>query len=217
MYQYVWAMYTNLQESGRNPSIESLRFVDPIHSSVEEVLIDHLTDSILKEWQNRKHSVSCSCVTTEDVGDQLTKLDYFGFVVLPTGSLAVGLCRHRALLFKVMDDIIDLSCQITRSCKYHHKDDATSCFVWLEPDMGYLVDLIENPGSVVNEEDVRASVLQKQLDMNMMLPDRNNQESCSIMKAEHSQLPMPSTANQPTRRDKNLQSLKCRHPYQNDA
>ncbi|GMH00658.1 hypothetical protein Nepgr_002497 [Nepenthes gracilis] len=187
--------------------------------------------------------------------------------------LAVGLCRHRALLFRVMDDTIDLSCRIAKGCKYYHKDDATSCFVWFEPDRGYLVDLIENPGclsepdsllngppstsissplrfpqfrleesaidfkslanhyfsdcqplntilenastsSVVNEEDVEASMLQKQLDMNMMLPDRNNQESCSIMKAEPSQLPMPSTANQPTERDK---SLKCRHPYQNNA
>ncbi|GMH06644.1 hypothetical protein Nepgr_008484 [Nepenthes gracilis] len=235
MYQYVWAMCTDLQESGRNPSIESLMFVDPVHSLVEGVLIDHRIDSSLKEWQNRKRSVSCSYVTTEDVGYQLTK-----------------------------------------GCKYYHKDDATSCFVWFEPDRRYLVDLIENPGclseldfllngppstsissplrfpqfrldepaidfkslanpyffdcqplntilenastsSVVNEEDVEAFVLQKQLDMNMMLSDKNNQESCLIIKAEPSQLPMPSTANQPTGCDKDLQSLKCRHPYQNDA
>ncbi|GMG98375.1 hypothetical protein Nepgr_000215 [Nepenthes gracilis] len=70
MYQYVWAMCTDLQESGCNPSIESLRFVDLIHSSVEGVLINHRTDSSLKEWQNRKRSVSSEIVTTEDVSDR---------------------------------------------------------------------------------------------------------------------------------------------------
>ncbi|GMH29962.1 hypothetical protein Nepgr_031805 [Nepenthes gracilis] len=88
--------------------------------------MDHRTDSILKKWQNRTRSVSCSCVTTEDVLDQLTE--------------------HRVWLFKVMDDTIDLPCRIVRGCKYYHKDNAMSCLVWFEPSRGYLVNLIENPG-----------------------------------------------------------------------
>ncbi|GMH09904.1 hypothetical protein Nepgr_011745 [Nepenthes gracilis] len=304
MDPYVWTMCTDLQESGPIPSIESLNSVDPRNSSIEVVLIDQRTDSSLRELQNRTRSVSCSCVTTEEVVDQLTKLvcnhmggaapireeefvliwkersdglkDCLGSVVLPIGSLSAGLCRHRALLFKVLADTIDLPCRIAKGCKYCNRDIATSCLVRFEPDREYLVDLIGNPGclsepdsllngpssisissplrfpqfrpvepaidfrslakqyfsdcqtlnivfedastgSVVNEEDVGASVLQKQIDMNMMLPDRNNEESCSIMKDEPSQLPMPSKATQPTGRDMDLQLLKYRNPSQNVA
>ncbi|GMH08381.1 hypothetical protein Nepgr_010221 [Nepenthes gracilis] len=261
MDQYVWAICTDLQESGRNPSIESLTSVDAIHSSIEGVLMDHRTGSSMKEWQNRTRSVSCSYVPTEDVVDQLTELvcshmggiapigkgefvlfweecsddlkDSLGSVVLPIGSLSVGLCKHRAWLFKVMDDTIDLPCRIARGCKYYHKDNAISCLVWFELGRGSLIDLIGNSGclsepdsllngppsisifsplrfplfrlvdlaidfmsltkqyfsdfqplnivfenasigSVVNEEEVEVSVFQKRLDMNMMLPDRNN-------------------------------------------
>ncbi|GMH15418.1 hypothetical protein Nepgr_017259 [Nepenthes gracilis] len=206
MDQYVWAMCTDLQESGHNPSIESLMSVDPVHSSIAglaELVYNHIECAapIGKEE---------FVLVWEECSDDLK--DCLGSVVLPIGSLSVGLYRHPAWLFKVMDVTIDLPCQIARGYQYYHKDSAISCRVWFEPGRGYIVDLIGNPGSVVNEEEVEASVLQKQLDMNMLFPDRNNQGSCSIMKDEPSQLPMPSKANQPTRRDKDLQLLKCCTP-----
>ncbi|XP_050227379.1 serine/threonine-protein kinase CTR1 [Mercurialis annua] len=175
MDPYVWTVCTDLQETGRIPSIESLKSVDPAaNSSLEVVLVDRRTDSSLKELQNRVHGISCNCITTKEVVDQLAKLvcsrmggssimgeDYFtniwrecsedlkdclGSVVVPIGSLSVGLCRHRALLFKVLADTIDLPCRIARGCKYCKRDDASSCLVRFGVDREYLVDLIGKPG-----------------------------------------------------------------------
>ncbi|XWS55956.1 hypothetical protein CRYUN_Cryun09bG0044400 [Craigia yunnanensis] len=172
---YVWTVCTDLHEHGRIPSIESLRSVDPaVSSPLEVILVDRRSDPGLKELQNRVHNISCSCITTKEVVDQLAKLvcsrmggsssigeDDFvsywrecsddlkvclGSVVVPIGSLSVGLCRHRALLFKVLADTINLPCRIVKGCKYCKRDDASSCLVRFGLDREYLADLIGNPG-----------------------------------------------------------------------
>ncbi|XVF76276.1 hypothetical protein PTKIN_Ptkin13bG0253200 [Pterospermum kingtungense] len=172
---YVWSVCTDLHEHGRIPSIESLRSVDPaVCSPLEVILVDRRSDPGLKELQNKVHDISCSCVTTKEVVDQLAKLvcsrmggsyttgedsfishwrecsddlkEILGSVVVPIGSLSVGLCRHRALLFKVLADTIDLPCRIAKGCKYCKRDDASSCLVRFGLDREYLVDLIGNPG-----------------------------------------------------------------------
>ncbi|KAL6145730.1 hypothetical protein ACLB2K_056415 [Fragaria x ananassa] len=172
---YVWSMCTDMQESGRIPSIESLRSVDPGNgSSIEVILIDRRSDPSLKELQNRVLSISHACITKTEIVDQLAKLvcsrmggsasvgeaDFFpiwressdelkdclGSVVVPIGSLSIGLCRHRALLFKVLADSIDLPCRIAKGCKYCTRDDASSCLVRFGVDRELFVDLIGNPG-----------------------------------------------------------------------
>ncbi|GMJ02935.1 SUGAR-INSENSITIVE 1, CONSTITUTIVE TRIPLE RESPONSE 1 [Hibiscus trionum] len=172
---YVWIVCTDLHEHGRIPSIESLRSVDPnVKFPLKVILVDRRSDPGLKELQNRAHNISCSCITPKEVVDQLAKLvctrmggssitgedgfvslwrqcsddlkDCLGSVVLPIGSLSVGLCRHRALLFKVLADTIDLPCRIAKGCKYCKRDDASSCLVRFGLDREYLVDLIGNPG-----------------------------------------------------------------------
>ncbi|GJZ45882.1 serine/threonine-protein kinase CTR1 isoform X1 [Tanacetum coccineum] len=129
MDPYIWMMCCDLQESGRIPSLELLKAIDTgSESSIEVILIDRRSDPSLRELQNRIHSISCNSITTLEVVDQLAKLvcnrmggatlngeddlvsmwkecsedlkDCLGSVVLPMGSLSVGLCRHRALLFK---------------------------------------------------------------------------------------------------------------------
>ncbi|XP_027768306.1 serine/threonine-protein kinase CTR1-like isoform X2 [Solanum pennellii] len=175
MDPYIWTVCSDLQESGRIPSIESLKAVDPsVVPSVEVILIDRQSDPRLKELQNRIHSMYRSCNTTKEVVDQLAKLvcnhmggaasvgegdfipiwkecsndlkDCLGCFVFPIGSLSVGLCRHRTLLFKVLADIIDLPCRIARGCKYCKESDAFSCLVRFGLDREYLVDLIRDPG-----------------------------------------------------------------------
>ncbi|XP_058085948.1 serine/threonine-protein kinase CTR1 isoform X2 [Magnolia sinica] len=176
MDPYVWTVCTDLQENGRIPSIESLKAMSPSDSSVEVVLIDKRGDPGLKELENKVVSLSCGCFTTKEVVDELAKLicrrmggaasagegslvprwqhcsdtlkDCLGSIVFPVGSLSVGLCRHRALLFKVLADAIDLPCRIAKGCKYCRRDDATSCLVRFGFEREYLVDLIGNPGSL---------------------------------------------------------------------
>ncbi|KAM3341317.1 serine/threonine-protein kinase CTR1 isoform X1 [Capsicum galapagoense] len=175
MDPYVWIVCSDLQENARIPSIESLRAVDPsVVPSVEVILIDRCTDPSLKELQNRIHNLSPSCITPKEVVDQLANLvcnhmggaasagedelvplwkessddlkDCLGSTVLPIGSLSIGLCRHRALLFKVLADVIDLPCRIAKGCKYCNRADASSCLVRFGLDREYLVDLIGSPG-----------------------------------------------------------------------
>ncbi|KAM2878207.1 hypothetical protein FF1_013830 [Malus domestica] len=172
--QYVWTVCTDLKENGRIPSIDSLRSVDPgIGSSIEVVLIDRRSDPNLKELQNRVLTISRTCITMKEIVDQMAKLvcnrmggsasvgedeilsiwressddlKDCGSVVVPIGSLSVGLCRHRALLFKVLADTIGLPCRIAKGCKCCTRDNASSCLVRFERDREYLVDLIANPG-----------------------------------------------------------------------
>lgn len=175
MDPYVWTVCNDLRENGRIPSIESLKHAEPsADSPIEVVLIDRRTDPTLKELQNKVHGISCSCMTTKEVVDQLAKLvcncmggaastgeddfvsiwrecsddqkDCLGSIVVPIGSLSFGLCRHRALLFKVLADTIDLRCRIAKGCKYCTRDDASSCLVRVGPDREFLVDLVGKPG-----------------------------------------------------------------------
>ncbi|KAI7754178.1 hypothetical protein M8C21_012596, partial [Ambrosia artemisiifolia] len=67
-------------------------------------------------------------------------------VTLPIGSLSVGLCRHRAILFKVLADTIGLPCRIAKGCKYCKRDEASSCLVRFDNNKELLLDLIGNPG-----------------------------------------------------------------------
>lgn len=178
---YVWTVCTDMNENGRIPSIESLRSVDPSSdSSIEVVLIDRRSDPSLKELQNRVENISCTCITTQEVVDQLAKLvcnrmggsattgeddfvpiwrecsddikDCLGSVVVPIGSLSIGLCRHRTLLFKVLADAIDLPCRIAKGCKYCKREDASSCLVRFGLDRECLVDLIGKPGHLCDPD-----------------------------------------------------------------
>nr|GEW21784.1 serine/threonine-protein kinase CTR1-like [Tanacetum cinerariifolium] len=176
MDPYVWTVCSNPQESGRIPSLESLKAVIfGTESAFEVITVDRLTDPKLRELQNKLHSISSNSNTTIEVVDQLAKLvcnqmggaasagesglvplwkecsdglkEHFGSVALPMGSLSVGLCRHRALLFKFLADTIDLPCRIAKGCRYCRRDDASSCLVLRSDiDKELLVDLIENPG-----------------------------------------------------------------------
>lgn len=75
MDPYVWTVCNDLRENGRIPSIESLKHAEPsADSPIEVVLIDRRTDPTLKELQNKVHGISCSCMTTKEVVDQLAKL-----------------------------------------------------------------------------------------------------------------------------------------------
>lgn len=75
MDPFVWTVCTDLQESGRIPSVDTLKSIDPsTDPSLEVVLVDRRSDPSLKELQNRAHDISCSCITTAEVVDQLAKL-----------------------------------------------------------------------------------------------------------------------------------------------
>nr|POF24190.1 serine/threonine-protein kinase ctr1 [Quercus suber] len=177
MDPYAWTISTDLQDSGQIPSFESLNAIDPCDDlSIKVVLIDKSRDPGLKELQNRLRSLSGGWITTKDVIDQLATLvcnrmggavfteehlgarweEYtellkrcLGSVVLPIGSLSVGRCVHRALLFKTLADIVKLPCRIAKGCKYCRKDVSASCLVQFGSDRGSLYNLLRMPATRV--------------------------------------------------------------------
>ncbi|KAK9123972.1 hypothetical protein Sjap_013574 [Stephania japonica] len=180
---YVWTVCTDLKENGRVPSIDSLKAIYPtLHSPIEVVLFDKCSDPILKELVNRVIGFSCSCTSTKQVVDLLAKLvcnhlggaacageeglvtnwkdctevlkDCLGSVVLSLGKLSIGLCQHRALLFKVLADAIDLPCRIAKGCKYCKREDGSSCIVRFGLEREYLVDLMGKPGCLWEPDSV---------------------------------------------------------------
>ncbi|KAA8539185.1 hypothetical protein F0562_025877 [Nyssa sinensis] len=177
MDPYVWTISTDLRETGRVPSFELLKAVYPSNDlPIEVVLIDKSRDLVLEELHNRVLSLSSSWDTRGEVVKQLAELvcsrmggaaptgedcfgncwkkctdvlkDHLGSVVIPIGRLSIGFCVHRALLFKVLADSVNLPCRIAKGCRYCERDCSSSCLVQFGQDREFLVDLIGKPGAL---------------------------------------------------------------------
>ena len=75
MDPYAWNLSTDQTASGRVPSLESLKAVDPCNDlSIKVVLFDKLRDPSLKELQHRVLCLSRGWIPTEDVVHQLANL-----------------------------------------------------------------------------------------------------------------------------------------------
>ncbi|KAH9297612.1 hypothetical protein KI387_029294 [Taxus chinensis] len=176
MSPYVWTICNNLDEGHQMPSLELLRSVDVTDSSMEVIVIDKQGDSHFRELENKALALAYDSNNNRQVVEELGKLvcrrmggaslnehgdlmmgwktstqmlrDCLNCIVLPIGSLTVGLCRHRALLFKALADIVDLPCRIVQGCKYCGLADGSSCLVQCGIEREYLVDLIGKPGEL---------------------------------------------------------------------
>ncbi|KAK3228438.1 hypothetical protein Dsin_000319 [Dipteronia sinensis] len=177
MDPYAWTISADQQDTGQIPSYESLKAIDPCNDlPMKVVLINKSRDPVIKELHYRVMSLSYNWVSAEDAIHQIANLvcnrmggvastegeelsirwkecaevlkDCLGSLVLPIGSLSVGLCVHRALLFKVLADLVYLPCRIAKGCKYCKRDDASSCLVKIGSDREYVVDLFGEPGAL---------------------------------------------------------------------
>ncbi|KAL2520748.1 Protein kinase superfamily protein [Forsythia ovata] len=162
MNPYLWLMCNELEEGRRMPSLVALKTVEPTDLSMEVVLIDQCGDSQLRKLENRAQEISFSAENTLVLADKLGKLVsvYMGglfpveqgelndgwklvskrlknfqkCIVLRIGSLSMGICRHRAILFKRLADHVGLPCRIARVCKYCVSDHRSSCLVKIYDD-----------------------------------------------------------------------------------
>ncbi|XP_010520736.1 PREDICTED: serine/threonine-protein kinase CTR1-like [Tarenaya hassleriana] len=180
MNPYLWLMCNNLEEGTRLPSLMLLKEIEPSDTSMEVVSIDRREDSRLKELEDKAHELYCASENTLVLVEELGKLvavymggsfqvekgdlqkrwklvskrlkEFRKCIVLPIGSLSMGLCRHRAILFKKLADYIGLPCRIARGCRYCEEDHRSSCLVKIEDDRKllreYVVDLVGEPGNV---------------------------------------------------------------------
>ncbi|VFQ84451.1 unnamed protein product [Cuscuta campestris] len=72
-----------------------------------------------------------------------------GSMVLPIGSLTIGLARHRALLFKVLADSIGVPCRLVKGQQYTGSDDVAMNFVKMDDGRECIVDLMAAPGALI--------------------------------------------------------------------
>lgn len=180
MDPYLWLMCNNSEDGKRIPSLLLLKETEPNDTSMEVVLIDRREDSRLKELEDKAHELYCSSDNMLVLVEKLGRLvavymggnfqveqgdlqkrwklvsnrlkEFRKCIILPIGSLTMGLCRHRAILFKKLADYIGLPCRIARGCRYCKESHQSSCLVKIDDDRKlsreYVVDLIGEPGNV---------------------------------------------------------------------
>ncbi|GMQ11484.1 hypothetical protein CsSME_00054113 [Camellia sinensis var. sinensis] len=90
-------------------------------------------DNMLKAWKSLSNSLKAT----------------LGSMVLPLGSLTIGLARHRALLFKVLADSVGIPCCLVKGKQYTGSDDAAMNFVKMDDGREYIVDLMADPGTLI--------------------------------------------------------------------
>ncbi|CAA0840746.1 Protein kinase superfamily protein [Striga hermonthica] len=177
---YVWLMCNNLEEGKKLPSLMALKAIDPNDTMLEVTLVDRHGDSQLRELEDKAKEIYFSAESTLALAEKLGKLVAFHMggsfpveqgdlefgwklvnrrlkdlnkcIVFPVGDLSMGLCRHRAILFKKLADYIGLPCRIARGCKYCISDHRSSCLIKIEDEgmlpREFVVDLVGQPGNL---------------------------------------------------------------------
>ncbi|CAN0902246.1 Probable serine/threonine-protein kinase SIS8 [Linum grandiflorum] len=85
-----------------------------------------------------------------------------GSMVLPLGSLTIGMARHRALMFKVFADSVGIPSRLVKGHQFTGSDDVVMNFVKLDDGSGfvnsltcnlnfreYIIDLMADPGTLI--------------------------------------------------------------------
>lgn len=90
-------------------------------------------DNMLISWRNLSYKLK----------------ENLGTIVLPLGSLTIGLARHRALLFKVLADSVDIPCCLVKGQQFTGSDDVAMNFVKVNNEREYIVDLMADPGTLI--------------------------------------------------------------------
>ncbi|KAB1212311.1 Serine/threonine-protein kinase EDR1 [Morella rubra] len=90
-------------------------------------------DNMLRAWRSLSYSLKGT----------------LGSMVLPLGSLTIGLARHRALLFKVLADSVGFPCRLVKGQQYTGSDDVAMNFVKIDEGREYIVDLMADPGTLI--------------------------------------------------------------------
>nr|XP_043636248.1 serine/threonine-protein kinase CTR1 [Erigeron canadensis] len=183
MDPYMWMMCNDSEEGKRLPSLLALKAVNSGTTSMEVLLVDRYGDSRLRDLEDKAQELYFSAENNLMLAEKLGKLvastmggsfpveqddlrvrwesastrqrDLQNGILVPIGSLSVGLCRHRAILFKKLADYVGLPCRIARGCKYCVEDHRSSCLVKIQDDKitrEYVMDLIGQPGNMYNPD-----------------------------------------------------------------
>ncbi|XP_077225178.1 putative serine/threonine-protein kinase SIS8 [Tasmannia lanceolata] len=93
-------------------------------------------DDMLRKWTLRSYELRTSLNT----------------IILPLGCLEIGLSRHRALLFKVLADRINLPCRLVKGSYYTGTDEGAVNLIKVDHESEYIIDLMGAPGTLIPAE-----------------------------------------------------------------
>eukprot|EP00268_Persea_americana_P004618 TRINITY_DN1148_c0_g2_i4.p1 TRINITY_DN1148_c0_g2~~TRINITY_DN1148_c0_g2_i4.p1 ORF type:complete len:998 (+),score=218.27 TRINITY_DN1148_c0_g2_i4:146-3139(+) len=138
-------------------------------------------DDMLTRWTNKSYELRTSLNT----------------IVLPLGRLEVGLSRHRALLFKVLADRINLPCRLVKGSYYTGTDEGAVNIIKIPPESGggeYIIDLMGAPGTLIPAEMSTSHLQNSGLDITSSSPVQQTVKDLHLTHAMdlHSQLEMNS-------------------------
>ncbi|GAB2211486.1 hypothetical protein Drorol1_Dr00024800 [Drosera rotundifolia] len=115
--------------------------VDVLVQRLAELVTDHLGGPVrdahvmLSRWTERSAELRTSLHTC----------------VFPVGSLKIGLSRHRALLFKVLAEIVGIQCRLVKGSHYTGVEEDAVIIIKLN-ERESLVDLMAAPGTLIPVE-----------------------------------------------------------------
>ncbi|XP_026420963.1 probable serine/threonine-protein kinase SIS8 [Papaver somniferum] len=132
---------------------------DPIASGLVQKIADLVVetmggpvadaDEMIRRWIDRSYDLRRTLNT----------------IVLPLGCFDIGLSRHRALLFKVLADRINLPCRLVKGSYYTGTDEGAVNLIKIGYECEYIIDLMGAPGALIpaelpsNLEDSRADAI----------------------------------------------------------
>ncbi|GBG76482.1 hypothetical protein CBR_g22230 [Chara braunii] len=88
---------------------------------------------LLKAWDNCRRDLNCAERS----------------IIIPVGKLTVGLCRHRALLFKTLADTLEIPCTLVKQRLYSGEGEGSLNTIKCEDESQYLLDLLCEPGKLL--------------------------------------------------------------------
>ncbi|KAL5769066.1 hypothetical protein ACOSP7_015622 [Xanthoceras sorbifolium] len=136
-----------LEKKAYNASVECQFFeLGPVLSGliqkVADIVVERMggpvgnADEIYRRWRARRTELRNSLNAN----------------IFPLGCLDVGLSRHRALLFKVLADRINLPCMLVKGSYYTGTDDGAVNFIKIDNGSEYIIDLMGAPGTLIPAE-----------------------------------------------------------------
>ncbi|KAL1167834.1 hypothetical protein V6Z11_A05G044900 [Gossypium hirsutum] len=147
----VYGIASTLGAQGKMPSLVDLRasrsfgrspVVSGMIQKIAEMVVNRMggpvadAEEMLRMWTSRSYELQNSLKT----------------IILPLGRLDVGLSRHRALLFKVLADRINLPCMLVKGSYYTGTDDGAVNLVRINNGSEYIIDLMGAPGTLIPAE-----------------------------------------------------------------
>ncbi|GMI81394.1 MAPKKK delta-1 [Hibiscus trionum] len=132
----VYNMYVQSRSFGHSPVV-----CDMIQK-IAEMVVNRMGGPVADAEEMLRMWTSISCELRSSLNT----------IILPLGRLDIGLSRHRALLFKVLADRINLPCMLVKGSYYTGTDDGAVNLVRINNGSEYIIDLMGAPGTLIPAE-----------------------------------------------------------------